>query len=209
MTPFVEMRISGESHHLHHLGMAANPASFAGAAFLSGNVTGSQELQAGDQATGRARAAAEKKGNQALWEVFIADLCRNKSSQPMPLTTPGKCFAEIVNPADNRTPGDCIGPGQHIDAAVAWTLLAKGNDDHNNRPPVHLASEEQTGWRQYPAATIFSAAAKTETDTEFIRYIDRTTTRFSGVRGAMERGMTKGTPGLPACAGKILVYLME
>ena len=80
--------------------------------------------------------------DQALREVVIVDLCRDQSPQSLPLATLGKNFAEIVNPADNGPSGNIKFSGQHIDAVAAWFTLAKGYDDHDNRPPVDLSTKE-------------------------------------------------------------------
>jgi len=113
-----------------------------------------------------------------------------------------------MQPSNNGMPGNVKFPGQHIDAVVLRFLLMQSRDDQDDRAPVNLSPQKQTGWRQDPAPTVFFAAAKAQTDTVFFRYITRSTSRFSGIRGVMKWGMTKGAPGLPACKGKILVYLV-
>ena len=172
-------------------------------------MTGSQEPQAGDQAAGRCCMSAEEIVDQTLRKSIIAEPCRDKSPQALPLVTLGKDFAEIVNPADNGSPGNGKFSGQHIDAVAAWVALAKRYDDYDHRLPVDLSSEEQARRWQYPAATIFPAAAETQTDTEFIRYIGRAAAGFSGIRRVMKGRMTERTSSLSACTGKIPVYLVE
>ena len=166
-------------------------------------------MQAGDQAAGRCCAGTKEMVDKALREVVIVDLCRDKSPQSLPPATLGKDFAGIVNPADNGSPGNTKFPGQHIDAVAAWVASAKGYDDHDHRPPVDLSTKEQAGGWQYPATTIFPAAAETQTDTEFIRYIGRAAAGLSGIGSVMKGGMTERTSRLLACTGKILIYLVE
>jgi hypothetical protein len=205
----LNLTISNGSHRLHHLNAVANLASFAGIAIHSGNVTGSQQLQASDQTTGRACAGAEEIVDKASWEVVVADLCRDEAAQPLPLQGLGERLMEVTYPANNSTPGDIIGLGQHVDAMATWIPLAKGYDDRDNRTPVNLPSEKQARWWQYPTPTFFPAAAEAQTDTELFRYIGRAATRLSGVGGIMKGRMAKRASSLPACTGKILVDLVE
>ena len=114
-----------------------------------------------------------------------------------------------MQPANNGMPGNVKFSGQHIYAVVLRFLLMQSCDDQDYRTPVNLPPQKQTGWRQYPAPAVFFAAAEAQADTVFFRYIARATPRFSGVRGVMKWGMTKGAPGLPACKGKVLVYLVK
>jgi len=139
----------------------------------------------------------------------IAYLRRDKTTQPLPLFTLGKHLVEITYPSNNSIPANIKFSDQHIDTVVLGLLLPQSRDDQNCRPPVNLSSQKQTGWRQHPAPTIFSAATEAQADEVFFWYIVRATSRLSGIGGVMKRGTAKGTPGMPACEGHILVYMVK
>ncbi|HEW78769.1 MAG TPA: hypothetical protein ENG78_06975 [Acidiferrobacteraceae bacterium] len=166
-------------------------------------------MQAVGQATRGGCPGTKKIFDQASREVVIADLRGDKATQPLPLLTFGKHLTKITYPPDNSISGNVEFPGQHIDTVVLRFLLSQGRDDQDYRAPINLSPKKQTGRRQHPAPTFFFAAAKAQTDTEFFRYSVRAGSGLSGIRGIMKWGMTKGAPGLSACKGKILIYLVK
>jgi len=172
-------------------------------------VTGCEKLQAVDQAAGGRCTGTKKIFDQSSREIVIADLRRDTTTQPLPPQTLGEYLMKITYPSDNSFPAHIKFSRQHIYAVVFGILLSQGRDDQDYRAPVNFSSQKQTGWRQYPAPTFFFAAAEAQTDTVFFRYTVRATSRFPGIGGVMKRGVTKGAPGLSACEGKILVYLVK